>query len=142
MTPRAAMIVPATLEAADAATVDLRGRASALLAEEQLARFELAASEALTNIVRHAYGGKAGGEIDIELFEAPDHAVTLVLRDRGEAPPAGTFDLKNLPDVDEVDVFALPEGGWGVGLLHQCADEIGFQSDARGNRLTLRFKPA
>ena len=136
------MTVPATLEAADAATVDLCGQASGILAEEQLARFEIAASEALTNIVRHAYQGASGGEIAIELFETPDHALTLILRDRGEAPPAGLFDVTSLREVDEADVFAIPEGGWGIGLLHQCADEIRFQSDDDGNRLTLCFRPA
>lgn len=134
-----ALSVPATLAEVTVVTGELRTRVQSILADEHLDRFEIAAAEALTNIVRHAYAGAEGGEIVIELLERETGSVELVLHDRGQPAPAGTFERKALPSLDADDPDTLPEHGWGIGLLHQCADNICFTTDPDGNELRLSF---
>ena len=140
MAVQATLLVPAKLDDVDTATGQLREQAAALLGGERLDRFEIATSEALTNIVRHAYAERTGGEIAVELFETDAHSLVLVLRDNGKPAPAGTFNVKADRVCDPDDILAIPEAGWGVGLLHQCADSVRFDSTPERNELRLEFQ--
>ena len=137
---RTVLKVPAQLADVDAASSRLRIEAAGVLDGDTLDRFEIATSEALTNIVRHAYADTNDGEIAIELIEDEGPSLLLVLRDRGSPAPPGTFDRPPERTADEDAIDVIPETGWGIGLLHQCADAVHFASIDGRNELRLQFR--
>jgi anti-sigma regulatory factor (Ser/Thr protein kinase) len=83
---------------------------------------ELAAGEAVANVVRHAYPADAG---PVELQAAADEAgVRIGVRDRGCGAPA-------LPG---------PRGGLGLPLMQSLAQEVRVsRRPGRGTEVELRF---
>lgn len=97
--------------------------------DEAVFAVELALSEALANVIKHAYGGREDQEIRL-LLVVDDEKLSLTIRDFGEK-----FDMANYaaPDLD-----APSAGGYGVFLMHQLMDEVTYDtSPEKGTRLTL-----
>lgn len=95
----------------------------------------LVLSEALTNVVEHAYGGADDQEIRLSLL-IDDEKLCLTIRDFGKK-----FDLANYtpPDLD-----VPSEGGYGVFLIHELMDEVTYDTSLpTGTKLTLiRYRSA
>ena len=102
------------------------------LSDELLADLKLALTEAASNSVRHAYGDKDAGVVDISYQLFSDRLV-IEVADEGEG-----FD----PAEAEVDPDGLSEGGLGIAIIRAIADEveIGAQPGGKGSR--LRFEKA
>ena len=102
------------------------------LSDELLADLKLALTEAASNSVRHAYGDKDMGVVEISYELFPDRLV-IEVTDEGEG-----FD----PAEAEVDSDGLSEGGLGIAIIRAIADEveIGAQPGGKGSR--LRFEKA
>jgi serine/threonine-protein kinase RsbW len=102
------------------------------LSDELLADLKLALTEAASNSVRHAYGDKDVGVVDISYQLFPDRLV-IEVRDEGEGFDPATAG----PSADE-----LSEGGLGIAIIRAIADEveIGAQPGGKGSR--LRFEKA
>jgi serine/threonine-protein kinase RsbW len=102
------------------------------LSDELLADLKLALTEAASNSVRHAYGGRDVGMVEISYLLLPDRLVIEVTDEGGGFDPA---DEKGPPD-------ELSEGGLGIAIIRAIADDvqIGAQPDGRGSR--LRFEKA
>jgi serine/threonine-protein kinase RsbW len=102
------------------------------LSDELLADLKLALTEAASNSVRHAYGEKDVGVVEISYELFPDRLV-IEVTDEGEG-----FD----PAQAEGRPDALSEGGLGIAIIRAIADavEIGAQPGGKGSR--LRFEKA
>jgi serine/threonine-protein kinase RsbW len=102
------------------------------LSDELLADLKLALTEAASNSVRHAYGDKGVGVVDILYQLFPDRLV-IEVTDEGEG-----FD----PAEAEDNAEELSEGGLGIAIIRAIADEveIGAQPGGKGSR--LRFEKA
>ena len=102
------------------------------LSDELLADLKLALTEAASNSVRHAYGDKDPGVVEISYELFPDRLV-IEVADEGEG-----FDLAEA----EVNADELSEGGLGIAIIRAIADEveIGAQPGGKGSR--LRFEKA
>ena len=102
------------------------------LSDELLADLKLALTEAASNSVRHAYGDKDAGVVEISYELFPDRLV-IEVTDEGEG-----FD----PAEAEADPDGLSEGGLGIAIIRAIADEveIGAQPGGKGSR--LRFEKA
>jgi len=102
------------------------------LSDELVADLKLALTEAASNSVRHAYGGKDVGAVEVSYELLPDRLV-IVVTDDGEG-----FD----PTAPVLESDALSEGGLGIAIIRAIADEveIGTQPDGKGSR--LRFEKA
>lgn len=84
---------------------------------------ELALTEALANVIQHAYGGDPEQRIALELRVAEDRAEVTV-RDSG-AP----FD----PHAYEPEPLDTPRsGGYGVHLIREILDEVAAEPAAGG----------
>jgi serine phosphatase RsbU (regulator of sigma subunit)/anti-sigma regulatory factor (Ser/Thr protein kinase)/putative methionine-R-sulfoxide reductase with GAF domain len=101
--------------------------------EKEVYNVQLAADEAASNIIEHAYEGLPDGIIEV-LVRVEPGTLTVVLRDYGQpfAPEA----------VVEPDVDASLEdrliGGLGLFFIHKLMDEVRFDfSPDGGNSLTL-----
>jgi serine/threonine-protein kinase RsbW len=102
------------------------------VSDELLADLKLALTEAASNSVRHAYGDKDVGVVDILYQLFPDRLV-IEVTDEGEG-----FD----PAQAEGSAEELSEGGLGIAIIRAIADEveIGAQPGGKGSR--LRFEKA
>jgi len=93
----------------------------------------LSVDEALTNVIRHAYGGREDQPIDIELAadrEAPAGGVRIRIRDYGSftGPVAAR----------RPEPQALRPGGLGVYIMQECMDLVEYErADGGGTLLTM-----
>ena len=97
--------------------------------EESVAEIALAVSEAVSNIVRHAYEGRTDGRIEATLT-VDETALTLRLRDYGRKFDPAAYQS---PDLD-----TPTEGGYGIFLMRTVMDEVRYEtSHAEGTELVL-----
>jgi len=90
---------------------------------------EVAAIEAVTNVVRHAYDADDAGPVRVEIREDEQGLILSVL-DRGRPFRPGTIPV---PMEDEAR-----GGGFGLLLMQGILDEVEYERGAGGlNRLTL-----
>jgi len=102
------------------------------LSPKQVSEVKLAADEAVSNIIRHAYIGKRGNfQIEIVRIE---NAVEIVIKDQGVE-----FDWYS---VVEPDLFRYVEtrrkGGLGIWLIKKLIDEVQFKRVEGNNVLTMK----
>jgi serine/threonine-protein kinase RsbW len=92
----------------------------------------LAADEACTNVIRHAYHGQAG-RIEITIQPVAS-GIQVQVRDWGEG-----FDLSAVPAPDvTAPLEKRPLGGLGLFLMRNVMDDVQFKFDAvHGNTLTM-----
>ncbi len=87
---------------------------------------QLMVSEALTNVVKHAYAGREPGEMELELFTADDRA-GIVVRDDGVP-----FNPECAPEPD----FETQAGsGLGIFIMRRHSDRLDYS--CRDGRNTL-----
>ena len=99
------------------------------LPDETLGDLKLAVTEACSNSVRHAYGdGEGSVEIVYELY--PDRLVVEV-SDVGQG--------FTVPEADRGSDGALNEGGLGIAIIRELADELEVGPGASGQGSRLRF---
>jgi anti-sigma regulatory factor (Ser/Thr protein kinase) len=92
-------------------------------ADSAIRELQLALCEAAANVVRHAYEDAPGRCIDLEI-EADSERVRLTLRHDG-VPFDPTAAVP--PDFD-----GSREGGFGVYMMEQLADEVAYLREADG----------
>jgi anti-sigma regulatory factor (Ser/Thr protein kinase) len=100
-----------------------------LLDEDEVAGLELAVNEAASNIMKHAYHGRADQRIELEADAFPDR-VSIRLHHLGDS-----FDPASVapPALD-----GSRESGFGVYLISKSVDDMRYSRDERGrNCVTL-----
>jgi anti-sigma regulatory factor (Ser/Thr protein kinase) len=96
---------------------------ASLLDEESLSKLELAVTEAASNVMRHAYHGRADQIIHL-VADAFVDRVVIQLFHHGTA-----FD----PNVVQPPAFdGSREGGFGVYIIAHSVDEVRYAHDERG----------
>ncbi|MDH3316901.1 MAG: ATP-binding protein [Gammaproteobacteria bacterium] len=90
----------------------------------------IAVDEACQNVIRHAYGGNADGEILIDI------------RRDGDLIAFNIIDFADPVDVSKIKPRSLEElrpGGLGIHFISQCMDDARFRSppNGAGNRLWM-----
>jgi serine/threonine-protein kinase RsbW len=114
------------------------------LAEEHAASNEtrfaihLCLEEAVSNVIRHGYGGQPDRPITIEFAAEPD---VLAFSVEDQAQP---FDPLSQPATEEtpapVSIDEIPLGGRGIQFLKKFAGGLAYEPLPGGNRLILRFR--
>jgi serine/threonine-protein kinase RsbW len=120
-------IYPATAASVPRARNDLCAYASqAGIEEDQLDRIRLAVSEAVTNVVRHAYRRRAG-EVQVTAT-AMEGELWVLVADKGCGYQTPSAD---------------PGLGWGLALIAEACDDftLGERSDG-GTQAKMRFDVA
>ena len=94
---------------------------------------QMAADEACSNIIEHAYGGEGGGSIECTC-RVDDDGLTVILRDYG-----CFFDPTEVPDPNlQAGLEERTGGGLGIYFMRRLMDEIHFESTPdSGNVLTM-----
>jgi anti-sigma regulatory factor (Ser/Thr protein kinase) len=95
---------------------------------EQLGRIELAAEEALVNIILHAYRDHTVGEIEIQCRSPGREILEIDVSDRG--PPFNPLE-------EPVAASQQGEGGLGLLLMRGLMDQVGYRRQGERNVLTM-----
>lgn len=98
----------------------------------------LCLEEALSNVIRHGYRGRAGETLTVDC--ARNESSELVLTVEDQAPPFDPLtapEAENRPDPSSLD--ELKPGGRGIRLMRRFAGSLAYQRLDGGNRLTMRF---
>lgn len=113
--------LPATVESVARARRAVRRFSTGL--DVDVEGITLAVSEAVANVVAHAYGDGEPGVIDLSATAAQDE-VAIVVRDRGRGMEA--------PAV-------RPGAGFGIAIIRRLAETVDVRDGAPGVALTMRF---
>jgi serine/threonine-protein kinase RsbW len=99
--------------------------------EKKISQIQLAAEEALVNVINYAYPGKSGDlEIDCNNKES---SLEIVISDSGIP-----FDPLSLPEPDIHSPMEKREiGGLGIFMLRKIMDEVKYKREDNRNILTL-----
>jgi anti-sigma regulatory factor (Ser/Thr protein kinase) len=101
--------------------------------DKEIYAIQLAADEASSNIIEHAYAGVTGGklEIDISIY---DNKLKIIMRDHGKP-----FDPASVPEPNvKADLSERKIGGLGMYLMRKLMDEVSYESSSEtGNILTM-----
>jgi serine/threonine-protein kinase RsbW len=108
--------------------------AGAGLAERAIFQTELAFEELVTNVIRHAYAGRAAGSSPIDvLVRLAAAEVMLVVEDDG--PP---FDPAQVPDPPlPASIEDARVGGLGLRFIRAAAQRIVHERIGDKNRVTV-----
>lgn len=109
----------------------LRGIGQELqLSNDKLGQLELMLVEAVNNAIEHAYQLQEGHDVHVRVEYSPQE-ICLIISDNGLGMPDELHtQIRDMPNPED-----LPEGGWGMGLIHALADSIRYIRDAQGNHL-------
>jgi serine/threonine-protein kinase RsbW len=101
--------------------------------EKEIYSIQLAADEAATNIIEHAYAGTPEAEIQIT---CDMHGKTLVISMHDDGQPFDASQVKQ-PNL-KADLSRRQIGGLGVYLMRKLMDEVRYESKpGAGNLLTM-----
>jgi anti-sigma regulatory factor (Ser/Thr protein kinase) len=125
------LVIDSRLEAVAEARAWVAERASqAGFPSDAIGDLELAVTEAVANVVCHAYGGEPGHEIILSL-DVDEEALTLTIRDFARRQFDGNCPTPVLNG-------ELMECGYGVLLIRETMDEVCYDTSAEiGTTLTL-----
>jgi serine/threonine-protein kinase RsbW len=94
---------------------------------------QLAADEAASNIIEHAYEGIKDGLLELSCG-VKDNTITIILIDHGES-----FDPSEIPMPDlKADLSERKIGGLGIFLMRKLMDEVRYETRSNhSNVLTM-----
>lgn len=101
--------------------------------DKEIYSLQLAADEAASNIIEHAYEGVAEGTLDITC-DMKKNRIVITMHDKGRS-----FDPNDVrqPDIT-ADLSERQIGGLGVFLMRKLMDEVDYESNPKtGNLLTM-----
>jgi len=93
--------------------------------ETSLWQLELAVTEAASNIMRHAYKGRADGQVRVEL-ELTGSRIVLRLCHRGEPFDPG--------EAKKLELEGPSEGSMGRYIMQECLDGVRYYQNDRGEQ--------
>lgn len=100
--------------------------------EKTIYSLQLAADEAATNIIEHAYAGVKNASVSIAC-EMQGDKIVIAMHDTGKAFDSKTVKEPNLT----ADLAKRQIGGLGVYLMRKLMDTVHYESSKSGNLLTM-----
>lgn len=100
--------------------------------EKTIYSLQLAADEAASNIIEHAYEGESDASLFVTCDMKSDELV-ITMRDTGKS-----FNPKNIKEPNlKADLSERQIGGLGVYLMRKLMDTVHYESTRAGNLLTM-----
>ena len=98
--------------------------------DKDVYNIQLAADEAASNIIEHAYEGVSDGLLEISCG-MNSNTITIILVDHGES-----FDPSEVPLPDlKADLSERKIGGLGIFLMRKLMDEVHYE--AKSNKINV-----
>ncbi|HMS00733.1 MAG TPA: ATP-binding protein [Anaerolineales bacterium] len=105
--------------------------------DQAVYHIQLAADEAASNVIEHAYGGGADGMLEISCGVKAETLI-IILVDHGKS-----FDPSEVPLPDiQADLGDRKIGGLGIFLMRKLMDEFEYVSSAHSNTLKMTKRKA
>ena len=96
---------------------------------------QLAADEAASNIIEHAYEGVSDGLLELSCG-VNGNVITIILVDHGES-----FDPSEIPMPDlKADLSERKIGGLGIFLMRKLMDEVRYETRPNKNNVLTMTK--
>ena len=113
----------------------------AAFSETDAFNMELCVIEAVTNCIKHAYGGKTGREVTIT-FTLSEREAVFEICDKGKSMDPERLKNANLAhsQAEREPIDALSESGRGLGIMKKIMDHVEYRSENDLNCLILRKK--
>jgi len=115
----ATLTIACRMENLGIAAAAARGIAVEVLGPADAGLVELAVTEACSNVIRHGHPGDLDHCFNI-VFREENDALVVEIRDVG---PEFVFERPALPEIGAT-IEDLPEGGFGVPLIHITMDSV------------------
>ena len=103
--------------------------------QQQVLRFAVALDELITNIISHGFLGSSGGNIRL-IVEQRDGVLSAELVDDG--PPFDPFAAEVEAPTGDIEHRRI--GGFGIALVRNAMDHIGYKRDGGFNFVNLEMK--
>ena len=103
--------------------------------EKETYSLQLAADEAASNIIEHAYDGVSDADLDITC-DMHDNALIITMHDTGIPFDPSTVKQPNL----KADLSERQIGGLGIYLMRKLMDEVRYESHAKTGKLLTMIK--
>ncbi|APG48588.1 ATP-binding protein [Phaeobacter porticola] len=108
------------------------------ISDSRVDEVQIALTEAVNNVVEHAYAGMDIGDVRIRCNLHPDQ-LWISIGDGGAPFKDGKLPVATAHDLT-VETDKLPEGGFGWLLIRELASDVQYKRDATGNNLSLCFE--
>jgi serine/threonine-protein kinase RsbW len=103
--------------------------------DKDVYNIQLAADEAASNIIEHAYEGVSDGVLELSCG-VKGNAITIILVDHGES-----FDPSEIPMPDlKADLSDRKIGGLGIFLMRKLMDEVRYEIKPNKNNILTMTK--
>ncbi len=103
--------------------------------DKDVYNIQLAADEAASNIIEHAYEGVSNGLLELSCG-VQGNIITIILVDHGES-----FDPSEIPLPDlKADLSERKIGGLGIFLMRKLMDEVHYQANPNKNNVLTMIK--
>lgn len=96
--------------------------------------FDICLTEALNNVIKHAYKGEKNKPIEVKILKESDLIEVEII---DEGLPRTNLEIKNL-DYDPNNLDTLPESGMGLFIIKQLMDELDYFSVNGKNYFILK----
>jgi serine/threonine-protein kinase RsbW len=100
--------------------------------EKEIYSIQLAADEAASNIIEHAYKGVIDGLIELNC-EMKEDKIVITMRDHGKPFDPNKVKQPNL----KANLSERQIGGLGIYLMRRLMDDVAYKSSSSGNLLTM-----
>ena len=101
--------------------------------EKEVYSLQLAADEAASNIIEHAYAGISNASLDVTC-DINNDILTITMRDNGKPFDPSKVKQPNL----KADLSERQIGGLGMYLMRKLMDDVRYEANSRtGNLLTM-----
>jgi len=103
--------------------------------DKDVYNIQLAADEAASNIIEHAYEGVSDGVLELSCG-VKANVITIILVDHGES-----FDPSEIPMPDlKADLSERKIGGLGIFLMRKLMDEVRYEVKPNKNNVLTMIK--
>lgn len=123
---------PSAMGELDALTAAVQAFLDAHVDEDLGFRVALVTSEAVTNAIEHGNQMNASRSVHLHIEVSRDSVVRVCVTDEGSG-----FNPESVPDPLRTSAL-LAEGGRGLFLMRELADDVSYEDDGRRVVLTLR----
>jgi serine/threonine-protein kinase RsbW len=95
---------------------------------------ELAVCEAVNNAIIHGYGRKAGSPVEVDVI-LDGGRLEVVVADLGQGFERFPDTLPGIPGGDDLE--QMPMGGWGLRIMGEVMETVGYSSAQGRNELSM-----
>ena len=95
---------------------------------EAVNRIELGVVEVVNNAIEHAYAGRAGQPVEVEVVLTTHQHMEIIVRDCGESMDSALVEggAMTVPDPDDPGTWL--SSGRGLAIVRQLIDEIWYET--------------